>query len=162
MSGLELSDFEAFKKTPAATTSLYGAGDYIERQKAIIARDEAEGYYESSPEADWENAQGSTGYTPLDDEDFDRAEQLLARREVARELPELPPTMDRRAEARDQTRALLAEQEWEAVYDLGYADGHGDGETSGRESESAKVSELNDMLNSAQLEIIRLRRLLAG
>lgn len=163
MSGLSIEDFEAFKKTPEAMAPpMEGAGDYIERQKAIIARDEADGYYENSPEADWENSQGSTGYTPLDEEDFDRAEQLLARKEVAREFTELPPSFSKKDEAREQSRALLSEQEWETVYDLGYADGYEDGKEKARQDYEEANEELRDQLGAAQLENLKLRKLLRG
>lgn len=158
MSGLSIEDFEAFKRTPEATAPpKAGAGDYIERQRAIIAADEAAGYYENSPEADWLNSQGSTGYTPLDDEDFDQAERLQERRELATEMQTAAPH-SRRAEAMESTRALLAEQEWIESYEQGYSDGYNDGEETAKSRQAAAMAELREELGRVQLENIRLRK----
>lgn len=161
MSGLSIEDFEAFKKTPEAKAPpLKGADGYIERQREIIARDEAAGYYESSPENDWLNSQGSTGYTPLDEEDFDRAERLEERRELAAEMQTVAP-YSRRAEAMEETRALLAEKEWIDSYEQGYSDGYNDGEETAKARQAAAMDELREELGRVQLENIRLRKQLS-
>ena len=165
MSGdLSIADFEAFKKTPEAKAPpLPGLGDFREKQAAIIARDEAAGYREGYE--GWDEDVGSTGYSEPTDEELDRADRKEERQLAAAQFEAAPSSTSRKgsrtAAAMEASRVLLAEQEFLDAYGSGYTDGYEDGKAAARQTDGEAVAVLREQLGEAQLEIIRLSKMLA-